>query len=92
METSTLTITPFSFELDGVIVKIIESSRQPLVSGEVWYIVSVQIVYKGINSRIFPIFIKNMKDLINKLKVEITKIKIIDYSYGIEEVKRLISG
>jgi len=91
METSTFTITPSFFELEGATVKIIETSQQPLITGETWYIVTVQIIYKGITSRTFPIFAKNTKDLINKLKVEITKIKIIDYSYGTEELKRLIT-
>jgi len=90
METATITITPILFELEGATVKIIEASQQRLVTGETWNIVTVQITYKGITSRIFPIFAKNTQDLINKLKVEITKIKIIDYSYGLEEVKRLI--
>jgi len=90
MESSTFQLTPFFLEVDGVTVQVVEVSKQQLISGEVWYIVPVKIIYKGIHSRIFPMFVKNITDLKNKLKVEITKVKLIDYSYGLEEVKRLI--
>jgi len=78
-------------EIDGVTVQLIEVSKQQLISGENWYVASVKIIYKGIHSRVFPIFAKSTRDLINKLKVEITKIKFIDYTTGINEVRRLIS-
>jgi len=91
METSLIQLTPLSIEIDGVTVQLIEVSKQQLISGENWYVVSVKIIYKGIHSRVFPIFAKNTQDLINKLKVEITKIKFIDYTTGINEVRRLIS-
>jgi hypothetical protein len=91
MESSTFQITPFFLEIDGVTVQIIEVAKQQLISGEVWYIVPVKIIYKGIHSRVFPMMVRDIRDLKNKLKVEITKVKIIDYSLGLEEVKRLIS-
>jgi hypothetical protein len=91
METSTLQLTPIFLEVDGVPVELVEVSKQQLISGEVWYIASVKIIYKGIHSKVFPLYVKNTQDLVNKLKVEITKLKFIDYAYGIEEVKRLLS-
>jgi hypothetical protein len=91
MESSTFQITPFFLEIDGVTVQIVEVAKQQLISGEVWYIVPVKIIYKGIHSRVFPMFVKDIRELKNKLKVEITKVKIIDYSLGLEEVKRLIT-
>jgi len=91
MESSIIQLTPFFIEVDGVPVRIVEASRQQFVSGDVWYIVSVSIIYKNIRSRVFPLFVRNMQDLMNKLKVEITKVKFIEYAYGLEEVKRLIT-
>ena len=77
-------------EVDGIPVQLVEVTKQTLTTGEEWYIASVKIIYKGIHSKIFPLFVKDIQDLVNKLKVEITKIKFIDYAYGIEEVKRLM--
>jgi len=91
VETATLAITPISFELEGAIVKIIESSQHRLITGEVWNIVSVQITYKGVTTKTFPIFAKDTQDLTNKLKIEITKMKMVDYGYGIEELRRLVT-
>jgi hypothetical protein len=91
MISSTLQITPFFIKIDDVTVEILEVSEQPLISGDKWYIASVKIIYKGIHSKIFPLFVRDEVELKNKLKVEITKIKIIDYSYGLEEVKRVIT-
>jgi hypothetical protein len=82
-----LQLTPFFVDVDGVTVQIIEASKTPFNE----YIVSVRIIYKGIYSRIFPIAVQSTDDLMNKLKVEISKIKFIDYTFGIEEVKRLIT-
>jgi hypothetical protein len=82
-----LQLTPFFVDVDGVTVQIIEASKTPLNE----YIVSVRIIYKGIYSKIFPLAVQSTDDLMNKLKVEISKIKFIDYTFGIEEVKRLIT-
>jgi hypothetical protein len=91
METATLQLLPIFLEVDGIQAQLIEVSKHQLVSGETWYIASVKIIYKGIHSKVFPLYVKNTQDLINKLKIEITKIKFIDYAYGIEEVKKILS-
>jgi hypothetical protein len=91
MESVTIQVTPFTIELDGAEVTVVESSRQPLVTGEVWYIVSVRISYKGVTSRVFPMFVRDARDLRNKLKVEITKLKLIEASYGMQEVRRIVA-
>jgi len=70
---------------------LIELSKQEPVWGEPYYIASVKIIYKGIASRTFPLFVRDQRDLLNKLKVEITKIKFIDYMYGLDEVRRIIT-
>lgn len=91
METTKLHITPFSVMVDDVPVRILEVLKTSLDPENPWYHVTVQITYKGIKSRIYTLDVKNMKDLIKKLKIEITKIKIIERAYGREELRRLIS-
>jgi hypothetical protein len=80
-------LTPFFIDVDGVTVQILEVTKTYL--GE--YIVSVRVIYKGIYSRVFSLAVQNTDDLMNKLKVEISKVKFIEYIFGIEEVKKLIA-
>jgi len=89
MEVAKFQITPFFIRVDGCRVEVIEvrKSRQGEYGGDH---VALSINYKGIWSRRYDITVRDMKDLIRKLKVEITKLKYIDYAYGIEEVERLI--
>jgi hypothetical protein len=89
--TSQIQLLPIFLEVDGVPVMIVEVSKQEPVYGFPYYITSVKIIYKGIHSRVIPLFVRDTKELINKLKVEVTKIKFIDYMYGLDEVKRLIA-
>jgi hypothetical protein len=91
MESTTFTLPPFFIEVDGIKVEIVEVSEQNLVSGDKFYIVSCRIHYDSITSRTFPLFVKGEKDLLNKLKVEVTKLKFIEHAYGIEHVKEVIS-
>jgi hypothetical protein len=91
METPPIQIPPFSVEIDGYQVDILEVVKTQLVSGDKWYHVVVQVNYKGIKSRRYTLDVKNEQDLINKLKVELTKIRFIDYAYGTTELKRLIT-
>jgi len=91
MEPATLQLPPFFLEVDGCKVQVLEVLKSQLVSGATWYHIAVIIDYKGIKSRRYTLNVRDTKDLLNKLKVEITKIKFIDYGYGLAEVRRLIS-
>jgi hypothetical protein len=91
METAQFQVTPFSVEVDGCPVTIYEVLKTELVSGDVWYHVVLEINYKGIKSRRYTLDVRNINNLLNKLKVEIDKIKLIDFLGGISEVKRVIS-
>ncbi|MCL7388579.1 MAG: hypothetical protein LZ173_01380 [Thaumarchaeota archaeon] len=91
MATSQIQLLPIFLEVDGVPVMLVEVSKQEPVYGSPYYITSVKIIYKGIHSRVIPLFVRDTKELINKLKVEITKIKFIDYMYGLDEVRRIIT-
>lgn len=90
METTNIIIPPFSVDVDGVLVDVLEVSKQRLPNGDVWYIVSCSIRYKGVKSRVFPLFVKDELDFKNKIKIEITKIKMMELVLGLEEVKRMI--
>jgi hypothetical protein len=91
MESTTFTLPPFFIEVDGVKVEIVEVSEQKLVSGDTFYIVSCKIYYDNIVSKVFPLYVKSTQELIDKLKVEVTKLKFIEYAYGIQHVKEVIS-
>ncbi|MEM2260003.1 MAG: hypothetical protein QXY65_02935 [Candidatus Methanomethylicaceae archaeon] len=90
MEKATFRVFPFSIEVDGTIVNIYEVLKTKLISGDEWYHVVVEINYKGIKSKRYTLDVRNINNLINKLKIEIDKIKLIEYAYGINEVRRVI--
>jgi len=91
MEPAKIQLTPFSIMVDGIPITIHEVLKTELEPGNPWYHVVVQINYHGIKSRIYGLDVRTMKDLIKKLKIEITKIKVLEYVYGRDELKRLIS-
>jgi len=91
MSTVTFQIPPFSVMVDGVTCEILEVTESKLIDGTALYNLAVRIHYKGITSRTFTLTCKNTKDMTNKLKAEITKIKFIDYSYGLEYLKKVIT-
>jgi hypothetical protein len=91
MESTTFTLPPFFIEVDNIKVEIVEVSEQKLVSGDTFYIVSCKIHYDDIISKVFPLYVKSTQELIDKLKVEVTKLKFIEHAYGIQHLKEVIS-
>ncbi|MGB9760030.1 MAG: hypothetical protein ACPLZG_09420 [Thermoproteota archaeon] len=91
MERSTVQVPPFIILVDEIPVTIYEVYKSVLVSGDVFYHAVIEINYKGIRSKRYTIDAKDYNSLINKVKVEIDKIKFIEYSFGINEVRRLLS-
>lgn len=91
MEASRLQIPPFSIEVDGHVFDVIEVLKTQLLNGETWYHVVVRLNYKGIKSRTYTLDVRSEQDLINKLKAEVTKVKFMEYAYGIDELRRLIT-
>jgi hypothetical protein len=90
METNTLHIPPFFIEVDGCQVQVLEVLDSKLMGSDTAFHVVLTINYKGINSKTYSLDAKGTEDLVNKLKIEITKIKFLDYAHGLETVKRLI--
>jgi len=89
--TAELQLLPIAIEVDGFKVTLYEVLRSRLITGESWYHVVVSIDYKGTRSRRYTLNVKDMKDLVRKLKIEITKLKMVEYSEGLSEVRRLIT-
>jgi len=91
VEPSSFTLPPLSITLDGCIVDVLEVTRSTLISGETWLHVAVRINYMGVRSRVFTIDARSQREFIDKLRVEIAKVKFIYYAYGIELLRRLIA-
>jgi hypothetical protein len=91
MQSVRVVIPPFSFEVGGARVDVLEIIRTRLIDGTERFHVAVRIVYKGIKSRVFTLDVKDADDLVNKATVEVNKIKWYEYAYGLEEVRRLIT-
>jgi len=92
MEPAVIQVPPFSLSIDGVEATILEVLKTQLISGDVWYHVVVKLRYKGIDSRNYTLDVKDMNNLVDKLKVEVSKIRFIELAYGINEVKRIMYG
>jgi len=91
MSKATIQLPPFFLRIDGVLVEILEVTKSQLVTGESQYHIVLSIHYRGIKSRPYTLSIRDLKDLQNKLKIEITKLKFLEYSYGVERVRELIT-
>ena len=92
METLTIQLPPFSIRVDDCEARVLEIYKTQLINGEIWYHVVVELVYKGIRSKRYTLDVKDTNQLINKLKMEVTKVKFLEYAYGLNEVRRAISG
>jgi len=71
--------------------EVLEAIEAPDVPTGKSYLVVVRLAYKGIKSRPFSIPAKDMRDLINKLKIEVSKLKFMELVMGLPEVRRLIT-
>lgn len=82
-----MVVPPFQLLVDDTPFEILEVIQHQIGG----YSVAVRMVYKGIQSRVLDVSAKDEKDLLNKLRVELSKIKWIEYIYGLEEVRRTIT-
>jgi len=90
MASISIKIPPFFIDVDGVPVEILEVGSTKIAEAIIWYHVSCRIHYKDIVSRVFTLDVKSEEELINKLKVEITKLKYIELVSGKDVLERLI--
>lgn len=91
MERKEIPITPFYIEVDGAVAEILEVLEHKLFGTYQLYTVSMRLIYKGIKTKVFSLDCKDFKDLLNKLKIEVTKIKFFEIALGFNEMRRLIT-
>ncbi|MCS7387186.1 MAG: hypothetical protein NDF55_10755 [archaeon GB-1867-005] len=91
MSSVSLIIPPFSVQVDDCTVEVLEVKKHELISGEKFYSVAVRFNYKGIKSKIVNLTVKDEKDLQRKLKIEVSKIKFLEMTYGINYVKGVLT-
>lgn len=91
MASETLHLLPIYLEVDGVVAEVLEILEHKIDVKPIGYTVSMRITYKGIKSRVFQLDCKDLKDLINKLKIEISKLKFMELVMGLPELRRLIT-
>jgi len=84
-------ILPITLEVDGVRVHLLEALKSKLPDGKTIYHAVVKVDYHGIISRQFDITFSTNEEFREKLRTEIAKIKLMDFLYGREFVKGVIS-
>jgi len=86
MEANVFLIPPFQIQIEDAIVTVWEVLK--LVPDQ--YNCTVSIKYKGIESKRYGIVVRNQKELRNKLKIELTKLKFIDLSMGRDYLRQVM--
>jgi len=69
-------VPPISFKLDGADVTIIGVVSRDALDGGRRYIVSCQVEWRGWRSPVFRLDVADNRELRNKLRVEIARMKI----------------
>ncbi|RLF10794.1 MAG: hypothetical protein DRJ69_02670 [Thermoprotei archaeon] len=70
-------IPPIDIRLDKARVRIWEVTKTVLATGEVWYLVHLQVFYRRKASRRFTLPVRSWDELVKKLLVEIPKFKLM---------------
>jgi len=87
MEKAPILLTPFQIKLEDATITIWEVLK--LLPDQ--YNCTVSIEYKGIESKRYGIVVRDQKDLRNKLKIEITKLKFIDLCRGRDVLRQVMT-
>jgi len=72
-----VTIGPRTIQIGDAQAHILEVTKRQLVNGETYYHVSCYITYKNYISPVFALRVKNEKELITQLRVEVAKMKTL---------------
>lgn len=86
----TVVIPPYKLVIDGVEVIVLEVLSTTLVSGEKYYHVICQLKYKNMLSKRFTIDCRNETEFINKVRLEISRLKLFEAIGGIGFVREVI--
>jgi len=88
LETTLFLIPPFDIQIEDALVTVWEVLKLPPDR----YNCTVTIKLKGVESKRYGIVVKDQKDLRNKLKIEITKLKFIDLSMGRDYLRQVMTS
>jgi len=91
MEEITIHIAPITIKVDDAEATIWEAIKVPTPTERPQYLCTVSIRWRGFETRRFTLPVKDEKDLERKLKIELTKLKIAFYTYGGEQLRRMLT-
>ena len=91
MESRTIYVTPFTFNVDGYNVTVFEVLKFELVDGSKVYHVVVKLEGEGISSRVFGLDVRSFDDLVEKIRSEITKLKLLKYVLGEDKAREIVT-
>jgi len=83
MERAPILLTPFHIQIEDATITVWEIRKVPPDQ----YNCTITITYKNITSKRYGLIVKSSKDLRNKLKIELTKLKFINLSLGEEALR-----
>ena len=86
-----ISILPVSVEVDGAIVHILEVLKSRLPNGTIFYHAVCKAEWNGITTRNFVISFRTEEEFREKLRTEIAKLKLMDFLYGRDFVKKVVS-
>jgi len=70
-------VPPAVVELDGAKVYIVETSKREWLDKRTHYLVSCFVEWRGKRSKVFNLDVTSNKELIEKLRAEIAKFKLM---------------
>jgi len=73
----TVSVGSRTLQIDSAQVHILEVTKRQLVTGDVFYHVSCYVTYKNFVSPVFALRVKDEKELLFKLRVEVNKMKLL---------------
>lgn len=79
-------ITPIEVEVEDCVATIYEVSKIDIMNK---YLASVSVKCDDVVSNVFPVFYSSSKELIEKLKCEVSMFKYLLFLYGKEYVRRM---
>jgi len=87
MEKAPILLTPFQIQIEDATITVWEVLKLPPDR----YTCTITITYHGIQSKRYPLIVKDQKDLQNKLKIELTKLKFIRLSLGEDALRQIMT-
>ncbi len=69
-------VAPIEVDVDGAKCTILEITSHEWIDGSTRYVVSAYCEYKGLRSKVFQLDVASNKELINKLRIEVAKMKL----------------